>query len=170
MSQSAADGTGKTIQGIIDGINGKVPGVQEAVDAILAQLNRLDGWGVNIDTNGFGTIHLATASGEHNDGSRRQSGNVEGAFLTGADFIPHDNYIARLHEGERVLTAQENQIWNALRNGGVAGFDLETLGGVMRDNIKPGGNVYLDGRVCGRVLSDRQGQAYKSLERSGWQQ
>ena len=168
--QSAADGTGKTIQGIIDGINGKVPGVQEAVDAILAQLNRLDGWGVNIDTNGFGTIHLATASGEHNNGNRRQSGNVEGAFLTGADFIPHDNYIARLHEGERVLTAQENQIWNALRNGGVAGFDLETLGGVMRDNIKPGGNVYLDGRVCGRVLSDRQGQAYKSLQRSGWQQ
>ena len=168
--QSAADNTGKTIQGIADGIAGHVPEVQEAVDAILAQLNRLDGWGVNVDAGGFGTIHLATAGGEHNSGNRRQSGQVEGAFLGGLDFVPHDNYLARLHEGERVLTAQENQIWNALRNGGVAGFDLETLGGVMRDNIKPGGNVYLDGRAVGRVVSDRQGQSYKSLQRSGWQQ
>lgn len=165
----AADGTGKTIQGIIDGINSHVPGVQEAVDAILAQLNRLDNWGIEIDALGFGEINLASSTGERG-GSRRIGGNVEGAFLGGLDWVPHDNYVARLHEGERVLTAQENQIWNALRGGGVAGFDLETLGGVMRDNIKPGGNVYLDGRTVGRVISDRQGKSYKSLERSGWQQ
>lgn len=165
----AADGTGKTIQGIIDGINSNVPGVQEAVDAILAQLNRLDNWGIEIDALGFGEINLASSTGERG-GSRRTGGYVEGAFLGGLDWVPHDNFIARLHEGERVLTAQENQIWNALRGGGVAGFDLETLGGVMRDNIKPGGNVYLDGRTVGRVISDRQGKSYKSLERSGWQQ
>ena len=87
----------------------------------------------------------------------------------GLDFVPHDDYIARLHEGERVLTAQENQIWNTLLNGGVAGFDLDDLGGVMRDNIKPGGNVYLDGRTVGAVISEQQGRSYKSLQRSGWQ-
>jgi hypothetical protein len=74
-----------------------------------------------------------------------------------------------LHEGERVLTAQENQIWNALRNGGVSGFDLETLGGVMRDNVKPGGNVFLDGRIVGSVISEQQGKSYRQLQRSGWQ-
>ena len=165
--QSAATGTGKTIQGIIDGINNHVPGVQEAVDAVLAQLNRLGSWGISIDAGGFGQIDLATPSGEKN---RTRHGVSESSALFGLDFVPRDNWYAKLHEGERVLTAQENQIWNALRNGGIAGFDLETLGGVMRDNIKPGGNVYLDGRICGRVLSDRQGQSYKSLQRSGWQQ
>jgi hypothetical protein len=87
----------------------------------------------------------------------------------GIPLVPHDDYIARLHEGERVLTAQENQIWNALRNGGVSGFDLETLGGVMRDNVQAGGNVYLNGRVVGAVISDQQGKSYRQLQRSGWQ-
>ena len=40
----------------------------------------------------------------------------------------------------------------------------------MRDNIKPGGNVYLDGRVVGSVISAQQGNILRALERSGWQQ
>ena len=50
------------------------------------------------------------------------------------------------------------------------GFDYATLGGVMRDNIKAGGDVYLDGRTVGRVISDIQGKSYRALQRSGWQQ
>ena len=83
--------------------------------------------------------------------------------------VPHDDYLARLHEGERVLTAQEAQKYNALLNGGVAGFGLDELGGVMRDNVKPGGNVYLDGKVVGSVISAQQGRSYRQLQRSGWQ-
>ena len=85
------------------------------------------------------------------------------------DYVPHDGFLLRAHEGERLLTAQENQMYSALLHGGVSGFDLESLGGVMRDNIKPGGNVYLDGKEVGRVISDRQGQSYRNLQRSGWQ-
>ena len=158
LEGEAAENSGKTIEGMARGISDHVPEVQEAVDSIIEQLNRLDGYGINIGLGGFGNITFTTSTGK-----------TEGSGRMGIPFIPHDDYIARLHEGERVLTAQENQIWNTLLNGGVSGFDLDSLGGVMRDNIKPGGNVYLDGKVVGSVVSDRQGRSYKSMQRSGWQ-
>ena len=158
QATSAKVNAGNTIQGLAQGISEHISEVESAVDGIIAQLDRLNGWGVNIDFGGFGSINFTTSTGK-----------TEGSGRMGIPLVPHDDYIARLHEGERVLTAQENQIWNALRNGGVAGFDLESLGGVMRDNVKPGGNVYLNGRVVGEVLSGQQGKQYRQLQRSGWQ-
>ena len=157
MGQTAAENAGKTVAGLAQGIADHVPDVQTAVDSILEQLNRLDGWGLSIDLGGFGNINFTTSTGA----------DASGRF--GIGYVPRDDYIIRAHEGERLLTAQENQIWNALLNGGVAGFDLEDLGGVMRDNIRPGGNVYLNGEQVGRVISEVQGRSYRSLQRSGWQ-
>ena len=158
LQDEAATNSGATVAGIAQGISDHVPDVSNAVDSIIAQLERLNGYGIDIDFGGFGNITFTT-----------NTGKTEGSGRMGIPLVPHDDYIARLHEGERVLTAQENQIWNALLNGGVAGFDLEMLGGVMRDNVKPGGDVYLDGKAVGAVISARQGSAYRSLKRSGWQ-
>ena len=33
----------------------------------------------------------------------------EGSHFTGLDYVPHNNYAALLHQGERVLTAEENK-------------------------------------------------------------
>lgn len=158
LQDEAATNSGATVSGIAQGIAEHVPEVKTAVDSILTELERLNGYGIDIDFGGFGNITFTTSTGK-----------TEGSGRMGIPLVPHDDYIARLHEGERVLTAQENQIWNALRNGGVAGFDLEALGGVMRDNVNAGGNVYLDGRVVGSVISDQQGKSYRQLQRSGWQ-
>ena len=48
-------------------------------------------------------------------------------------------------------------------------MDYDALGGVMRENVKAGGDVYLDGRTVGHVISDAQGRSYRNLQRSGWQ-
>lgn len=159
LQEEAKENSGKTIQGVAQGIGEHVSDVKEQVDAIIAELNRLDGYGINIDFGGFGSINFTTSTGA----------NAEASGRMGIDFVPHDDYLIRAHEGERLLTAQENQIWNTLLRGGYNGFDLDALGGVMRDNVKAGGNVYLDGKVVGAVVSDRQGRNYKSLQRSGWQ-
>jgi hypothetical protein len=158
LQGEAAANSGATVSGIAQGISEHVSEVASAVDSIIAELDRLNGYGIDIDFGGFGNITFTTSTGK-----------TEGSGRMGIPLVPHDDYIARLHEGERVLTAQENQIWNALRNGGIAGFDLEALGGVMRDNVKAGGNVYLDGRTVGQVISDQQGKSYRQLQRSGWQ-
>ena len=93
---------------------------------------------------------------------------IQGEYETGLDRVPFDGFLASLHEGEGILTAEENRIWQRFK-AGQPGMDYDTLGGVMRDNIKPGGNVYLDGRQVGTVVSQIQGNQYRTMQRSGWQ-
>ena len=158
MGQAAQDNAGKTVQGLIDGIRNNVPGVEGAVDEVLAQLARLTGFNIGFNLGNSGapqpTFFMKTL--------------LNGEFETGLNFVPFDGFLASLHEGEGILTAEENKIWQRFRNGGSA-IDYDTMGGVMRDNIKPGGNVYLDGRIVGNVISDQQGRSYRQLQRSGWQ-
>lgn len=166
LEEEAAANAGKTVGGIAQGIAGKVPALQTAVDEVCAQLSRLEGWGISLSLGDFGTVRL---------GSTNPEGSIHGgetiySHKMGLDYVPFDNYFARLHEGEAVLTAEENKVWQHFRNGGLAGVDYDSLGGVMRENIRPGGNVYMNGRIVGQVLSEEQGNQYRNLQRSGWQQ
>lgn len=165
LEQEAADNAGKTVGGIARGISEKVPTLQTAVDEVIAQLERLQGFGIDFSLGNFGQVTGTSGNQEVNNG-----GITLYSHKNGLDWVPFDNYFARLHEGEAVLTAEENKVWQSLRNGTALNMDYDSLGGVMRDNIRPGGSVYLDGKVVGRVISDGQGSAYRSLQRSGWQQ
>lgn len=157
LNEEAQKAMGDTVAGLAQGINNNVDGVSAAVDSILAELNRLNGFGINIDLGSFGTIGF-------------QLGHVE-PLAIGKDFIPYDGFLASLHEGEAVLTAEENRIWQRFKTGEASSrnVDYDALGGVMRENVRPGGDVYLDGRVVGAVISQQQGRSYRSLQRSGWQ-
>lgn len=160
VSGTAGESTKNNIKAIEQALKDNIPGIAEQVDAILKELNRLDSWGFTVDFGGGSSVHVEKPGAQD---------VLNGEFAAGLDYVPFDGFLASLHEGEGILTAEENRIWQRFRSGG-SGVDYDQLGGVMRDNIRPGGDVYLDGRTVGRVISDMQGAQYRNLQRSGWQQ
>ena len=103
-------------------------------------------------------------------------GHVNGSHAGGLDYVPFNGYLARLHQGEGILTAAENALYQTFKHSGggsgesISSDVLNTILGSNLQGVKAGGNVYLDGRTVGKVISDMQGQAYRNLQRSGWQQ
>lgn len=158
VSATAGESTGKNIVAMAQAISDHVPEVAEQVNAVLAELNRLNDWGVTIDYGFGGSTVIGTSSG---------TGTTIPQHETGLSFVPFDGYLASLHAGEGILTAEENRIWQAFKNN-QRGVDYDTLGGMI-SGIKPGGDVYLDGRVVGSVISQMQGNQYRTMQRSGWQ-
>lgn len=57
------------------------------------------------------------------------AGGLYGGFshASGLEFVPRDDYPARLHYGERVLTRQENEEYNAGRSGGNTTIHIQTV-------------------------------------------
>lgn len=162
LGQNAQDAMGATVAGLAQGIAEHVPDVAEAVDAVLKELNRLNGYGISFSAGPMGVVNNAEMFNSLFNVPKHE---------VGLDYVPFDGYLASLHEGESILTAEENRIWQRFKNGAQPQtMDYDALGATMRDNVKAGGNVYLDGRVVGSVISDAQGKSYRALQRSGWQE
>ncbi len=150
-----------TVQGIADGITAKTDAVKTAVNGLIAQLERLNEYGK------FGYSKGQLTYGGDVSGLL----NVEGSFATGLGYVPYDNYLAALHEGEAVLTREEAKLWRTFSaRASVApnAVDYDSLGGIIRDNSKSGGDVYLNGEKVGRIMSAAQADSYRRLERSGY--
>lgn len=158
LNEGVDDVTGEMVIQMAKGVNDHVGELKTAVDAIETQFKRLEAFGINIDFSTSGRLVNLGLFG------------LNGSYETGLNYVPFDGFLAELHQGEGILTAEENRIWQRFKNGQGSGLDYEALGGVMRDNVKAGGNVYLDGRTVGHVISGVQGNQYRSLQRSGWQQ
>ena len=59
-------------------------------------------------------------------------------------YVPYDNYVAQLHEGERVLTAAENEAYTSIRAMSGNSLSREDVAGLRADlqaiaNILNGG-------------------------------
>lgn len=57
------------------------------------------------------------------DAAKSASRSVNGRHANGLDYVPFNGYVAELHEGERVLTKQENKEYNS----GLSGFSGDTF-------------------------------------------
>ena len=172
---SEAEGAmASTVQGIADGIAAAIPSVQLQVDALNNVLSQIGGQNLGVN---FAFGKIMTGSKGTNSGWTRSYGLSANDFhphAVGLDYVPYDNYLAALHEGETILTAEEARVWRNFKTGATSSrnnIDYGALSGAIWDSAPSmgGGNVYLDGRTVGRVISGAQADSYRALERSGWQ-
>lgn len=160
QGEAAKNSAINTMKGLIDGFTELEPDLKSTLSDIMRIIGQLTGDFSGITWNG--SNHL-TYSGPTSKANSR----IDGSNAGGLEYVPFDGYLSMLHAGESILNEQEARVWRDFKYSG--GVDYDALGGVMRDNVKAGGNVYLDGRTVGRVISEQQGNSYRSLERSGWQ-
>ena len=83
---------------------------------------------------------------------RLASGELEG-FATGLDYVPYNDYVARLHEGEAVLTKAEANLWRSGDGQGAAvGIDYGRLGQAVAGAMA-GMSVQMDGQAVGVLVT-----------------
>lgn len=145
-AEESAEAVGDSVA---KGLEDSLPRVTAAVDSYIAELNRLN--------------NLPGSNGV----------KILMPLATGMDYVPYNGIPATLHEGESVLTAEEAKVWRNFKYGGISTgntVNYDALGVTMRENVRAGGNVFLDGEIVGRVISSQQGDSYRAMERSGFQQ
>lgn len=108
-----------TIRGFIDGLNNQVGNATSTAYNIGRNLAAAVQNGVN----SYGTISIVA--------SVRSTGGVRNR--SGLDYIPYDEFPALLHEGERVLTKEENKNYTAGETGAGGGINInQTIAAVAQ--------------------------------------
>ena len=167
-----------TIQGYINGLGDtekrellQAVGVED-VNLVIDELNRgdlseesgktiLTGLWTGLQNNSLQKSILGVASGLANSITSSLSISIptptvaKGVAIpghkTGLDYVPYDNYIARLHKGERVLTAKENkQLMSIQKLSKTGGFNLKGLA----NSITNKNNIYFNLQINPKSLTE----------------
>ena len=103
---AATEAATNTMSGLVAGIDSSTPGVLAKLDSLTSQMkSRL--------TNSFANYTLTIKA-------NIKGSNVPGA-KSGLDYVPYDDYLVRLHKGEKVLTAEEARAYRAGKSAGASG-------------------------------------------------
>lgn len=111
---AATEAATNTMSGLVAGIDSSTPGVLDKMDSLASQMkSRL--------TNSFSGFVLTI-------NAKIKGSNVPGA-KSGLDYVPYDDYLIRLHKGEKVLTAEEARAYRAGKSAGASdGADYDGAG------------------------------------------
>lgn len=86
----------------------------------------------------------------------------DGSHATGLDRVPYDNYLARLHVGESVLTASEAQRWRESKSGG--GVTPAQLAAAMEPVVEAVRNIRIALDIDGRQFASNQAANMRSAQ------
>lgn len=87
-----------TMNGLVSGITNGMPSVLQTVDSLASQMKS------KLETSFKNFVLTIKAN---------VSTSSDGSHKNGLDYVPFDGYIAELHKGERVLTAEEASAYRA---------------------------------------------------------
>lgn len=102
IDQNIPDSVKQAVSAIANAWDAVVTAVQSAIDAVKTF--------VGIDTGATGTFQYS--------GVTRGGGSGK-SFAKGLSYVPENDFVARLHRGEAVLTAREAEVWRAEQSGSV---------------------------------------------------
>lgn len=142
-TESAGDNVYNMAQGIIDSLIGQYPGISKWVNTINAKIASL---GVSLGTR----INLSPLGTPHGGGT---GSDFTKGYATGLDYVPYNDYMARLHEGEAVLTKAEATLWRRGDDaGGTVGIDYGQLGQAVAGALA-GMSVQMDSQAVGVLVT-----------------
>lgn len=96
-SAEASAAATSTFEGFLQGMNSKLPSIKSQMQSFGQEIT-------SALQSGIGSVTIPVKI--------QTTGSIPG-HETGLDYVPYDNYLAYLHKGEAVLTAEEAAAWRA---------------------------------------------------------
>lgn len=145
----------ETVSGWWNSITG---GINNAIEAVKEFFGLQGGVGSATHVS-YGEIHGGGSGGSFAAygelGDTMGFGGLRG-YATGLPNVPYNNFVARLHEGERVLTKAENAAYSRrARNTGGESYNLAEAIAAAVVSAMHGMQVSMDGQRVGDIVTDR---------------
>lgn len=158
-TQAAGNAVGVIGKNVVSSLMQYYPSISKWVNTINQKIGSIGN--VSLNTGGFDVISSPTIL-ELTGGQYGIAGHA-----TGLDYVPYDNYLARLHEGEAVLTKAEANMWRKGDGQGAAvGIDYGLLGQAVAGAMT-GMSVQMDGRAVGVMIAPTVSQQIEQAARAG---